>query len=209
MSYLKFLDHGCTVAPSDHWTPSPGWLKRQIDNVEKNMKENPMLQTKKPLAFDVKDEGCQAEGPALFGGTDSSARFRDSRYLEGLHDGYIEGMQKGLALLKDYINMNVQPMIIQAPVCTRAHVVEDAGDRKRREESKSERTPNCGDPTCKSMTNEGCKHSGEPVYIQGHNVDVRTCKHCYNSIELSFFGANMEECNKCGLRRFNPDKAGQ
>jgi len=234
--------------PFEDWTPSSGWLKRQSDNVEKNMKENPMLQPtnmsfdqngpgerwedcvcfqdehhkdcptinkgtchyqgnyQKPLAFDVKDEGCQAEGPALFGGTDSSARFRDSRYLEGLHDGYIEGMQKGLALLKDYINMNVQPMIIQAPVCTRAHVVEDAGDRKRREESKSERTPNCGDPTCKSMTNEGCKHSGEPVYIQGHNVDVRTCKHCYNS---SFFGANMEECNKCGLRRFNPDKAGQ
>jgi hypothetical protein len=191
-------------------------------NVEKNMKENPMLQTKKLLAFGVKDEGCQAEGPALFGGTDrpdavfhghvgddSSARLRDSRYLEGLHDGYIEGMEEGLALLRDYMSTHVQPMIIQAPVCTRAHVVEDAGDRKRREESKSERTPNCGDPTCKSMTNEGCKHSGEPVYIQGHNVDVRTCKHCYNSIELSFFGANMEECNKCGLRRFNPDKAGQ
>jgi hypothetical protein len=143
-------------------------LKRQSDNVEKNMKENPMLQTKKPLAFDVKDEGCQAEGPAMFGGT----WLRDSSYLEGLRDGYIEGMEKGLALLRDYMNTHVQPMIIQAPVCTRAHVVEDAGDRKRREESK-------------------------PVYVQGHNVDVRTCKHWYSYIE---------ECAKCGLRRFNPDK---
>jgi hypothetical protein len=159
-------------------------LKRQIDNVEKNMKENPMLQTKKPLAFGVKDEGCQAKGPALFGGTDrpdavfhghvgddSSARLRDSPYLEGLHDGYIEGMEKGLALLRDYMSTHVQPM---------AHVVEDAGDRKRREESK-------------------------PVYVQGHNVDVRTCKHWYSEPSLW----DIEECAKCGLRRFNPDKAVQ
>jgi hypothetical protein len=203
--------------PFEDWTPSSGW-EDCVCFQDEHHKDCPAINKgtchyqgnyQKPLAFDVKDEGCQAEGPALFGGTDSSARFRDSRYLEGLHDGYIEGMEEGLALLRDYMSTHVQPMIIQAPVCTRAHVVEDAGDRKRREESKSERTPNCGDPTCKSMTNEGCKHSGEPVYIQGHNVDVRTCKHCYNSIELSFFGANMEECNKCGLRRFNPDKAGQ
>ena len=34
---------------------------------------------RKPLAFDVEDAGCQANGPAMFGGTEFQGQMRNGR----------------------------------------------------------------------------------------------------------------------------------
>jgi hypothetical protein len=76
---------------------------------------------RKPLAFDVEDAGCQANGPAMFGGTDTNPAYtmehawlQIQNQIKMAHDtGYAKGFQAGAKAMEkavhDFIHFMTNP----------------------------------------------------------------------------------------------------
>jgi len=60
---------------------------------------------RKPLAFDVEDAGCQANGPAMFGGTEDGlqAESMAARVKEVIEDAYRRGYAAGMKALEQFM----------------------------------------------------------------------------------------------------------
>jgi hypothetical protein len=76
---------------------------------------------RKPLTFDVEDAGCQANGPAMFGGTDTNPAYtmehawlQIQNQIKMAHDtGYAKGFQAGAKAVEkavhDFIHFMTNP----------------------------------------------------------------------------------------------------
>ena len=136
---------------------------------------------RKPLAFDVEDAGCQANGPAMFGGTDTNPAYtmehawlQIQNQIKMAHDtGYAKGFQAGAKAMEKAVH----------DFCERA-------TEKPRVEGRTA----LGQTLTSGMAN-GTRT------IQGWGVDVDKCQHWFVSIKETYGNVPLLQCSKCGYRK--------
>jgi len=161
---------------------------------------------RKPLAFDVEDAGCQANGPAMFGGTDTNPTYTmehawlqiQNQIKQAYDTGYAKGFRAAqvhyMKVVEEFMVTHLKPTFIVAN--EPAHLAEDfmTNPKRATEKPRGEGRTTLGQTLTSGMAN-GTRT------IQGWGVDVDKCQHWFVSIKETYGNVPLLQCSKCGYRK--------